>query len=550
MREARLKSARILVVDDEVASTCLLTNFLSRFGFNHVRAINDPLDTFDNIEEFQPDLILLDLFMSGMDGFQIMERLKAILPHEFCLPVLALSGDSSSQNKRRALAAGATDMLNKPFDPSEMLMRIRNLLHTRFLYLELQEQNRGLEDLVSIRTHELASALSELKHSQRQALQLERLRAFGEMAGGVVHDFNNSLMSVVGYSDLLIGDPKLLGDQHLVLDYLRIMNTAGRDAANVVSRLRDFYRPRDEGDVFTSANLNAIIEESVRLTKPKWKDQAMVEGRTIDIDLDLERVPSIQCDPGEMREVATNLIFNAVDAMTGGGTITIRTRSDDSHVIWEVADTGVGMTEEIRARCLEPFFSTKGDKGTGLGLSLVFGAVKRHDGGLEIDSKVGSGATFRIRLPAQTSSSPVVSAPSSALAGPLRILVVDDDGVSRDVMANYLRADGHEVVMANNAHAAIHLLEAEEFDLLVTDYGMPGMNGTQLAEEAKKGNRRFPVLLVTGYTGVPLVMQGAAHHVDTLLAKPVFQDSLRRAVYNVMRREGHIPPAPAPSLAA
>ena len=145
MTEARLKSARILVVDDEVASTCLLTNFLSRFGYNHVRAINDPLDTFDNIEEFQPDLILLDLFMTGMDGFQIMERLKAMLPQEFCLPVLALSGDATSQNKRRALAAGATDMLNKPFDPSEMLMRIRNLLHTRFLYLELQEQNRGLE---------------------------------------------------------------------------------------------------------------------------------------------------------------------------------------------------------------------------------------------------------------------------------------------------------------------------------------------------------------------------------------------------------------------
>ena len=357
------------------------------------------------------------------------------------------------------------------------------------------------------------------------------------MAGGVVHDFNNSLMSVVGYSDLLIGDPKLLGDQHLVLDYLRIMNTAGRDAANVVSRLRDFYRPRDEGDVFASANLNAIIEESVRLTKPKWKDQAMAEGRTIVIDMDLERIPAIQCDAGEMREVATNLIFNAVDAMTAGGTITIRTRSDDTHVIWDVTDSGVGMTEEIRVRCLEPFFSTKGDKGTGLGLSLVFGAVKRHDGGLEIDSKVGGGATFRIRLPAHATASLPATVGEFTPPSPLRILVVDDDWVSRDVMANYLRADGHEVVLANNAHAAIHLLDAEEFDLLVTDYGMPGMNGRQLAEEAKKGNRLFPVLLVTGYTDVPAVLQRAAHLVDTLLAKPVFQDSLRRAVANIMRRK-------------
>jgi signal transduction histidine kinase len=194
-------------------------------------------------------------------------------------------------------------------------MRIRNLLRTRFLHQEIQDQNQVLEQKVTERTAELQTALRELKQSQHQMLQQERLRAFGEMAGGVVHDFNNALMSIIGYSELLLNDPESLQDTAVVREYLQTMNTAGRDASHVVSQLRDFYRPREEGDAFAALNVTKLLEEAVALTQPKWKYQAMADGRTVRVDLDLDKVPMVLGNAAQLREVVTNLIFNAVDAM-------------------------------------------------------------------------------------------------------------------------------------------------------------------------------------------------------------------------------------------
>jgi signal transduction histidine kinase len=315
---------------------------------------------------------------------------------------LVLTGESDPKTKRKSLAAGATDFLQKPFDMTELLMRIRNLLRTRLLHLEHEQQNTVLEQKVSERTAELTSALTELKQTQNQIVQQERLRAFGEMAGGVVHDFNNALIAIIGYSDLLLDDPDVLADRSMTLSYLKTMNTAGRDAAQVVKRLRDFYRSRESEDIFAPVDLNEVIEQSVSLTQPKWKTQALTSGRKIEMKLDLEKLPSVSGNPAELREALTNLIFNAVDAMPAGGTVTLRSRAEDNAVLFEISDTGTGMSEDVRTRCLEPFFSTKGDKGTGLGLSMVFGIIKRHNGTLDIESAVGRGSTFRIRFPAES----------------------------------------------------------------------------------------------------------------------------------------------------
>jgi signal transduction histidine kinase len=174
-------------------------------------------------------------------------------------------------------------------------------------------------------------------------------------------------MSIIGYSDLLLQDPDSLNDRETTLDYLKTMNTAGRDAAQVVSRLRDFYRERKIEDVFAAVDLNEVIEESVSLTQPKWKTQALESGRKISVEFDLEKLPAVSGNSSELREAITNLIFNAVDAMPNGGTLTLRSRRDGDNALLEIADTGTGMSEEVRARCLEPFFSTKAIKGLALG---------------------------------------------------------------------------------------------------------------------------------------------------------------------------------------
>ncbi|MEN3370017.1 MAG: hypothetical protein V7609_2160 [Verrucomicrobiota bacterium] len=399
MNETTLKEARILMVDDDVSSTCLMTNFLHRIGYSSLESINDSTLAFEKVASFSPDLILLDLAMPNINGFQVLERLRADRENEDQIPVLVLTGDSSSKNKRRALAAGATDLLVKPFDPSEVSMRIRTLLHAHFLRLEIQEQNRLLEERVRERTAELESALTDLQTAQRKLVQQERLSAFGEMAGGVVHDFSNALMSVIGYSEMLLTNPAVRADEATALDYLRVINTAGRDGAHVVSRLRDFYRPRDAADLLEPLDLNEIVTQSIALAKPRCAKPD--NGKTVSFQTDFDGEVTAAGIGAELREVLTNLIFNALDAIPGAGVITLRTRQKDDTAILEVIDTGAGMAPDVKERCLEPFFTTKGDHGTGLGLAMVFGIIKRHQGTLEIESEPGRGTTFRISLPSE-----------------------------------------------------------------------------------------------------------------------------------------------------
>ncbi|MEZ0255868.1 MAG: response regulator [Chthoniobacter sp.] len=542
MNEEALRQGRILMVDDEVRSLCLLESVLDRLRFKHLRKLTDSTRILEEFEEFQPDLIITDIEMPELDGIQLVEQIRNYLPREACMPILVLTGAQDPQIKRRALLAGATDILFKPFDSSEMQMRVRNLLQARMQYLEIQGQNRVLELKVAERTVELQKALADLQTSQRQVVQQERFRAFGEMAGGVCHDFNNSLMAIIGYTELLLQNEALVEDRALLMDYLKTMNTAGKDASHVVSRLRDFYRPREESDVFTAVDLNDLIEEVVPLTKPKWYGQALESGRSISVELELQKVPYVLGNGAELRETLMNLVFNAVDAMPNGGPIVLRTQPLENGVQIEVSDSGTGMTEEVRQRCLEPFFSTKGEQGTGLGLAMAFGIIRRHEGTMEIETKQGQGTTFRLTLPC-CHSSPEAEEEEARLTldRSLRVLVVDDDANTREVVSGYLRGDGHRVITAMDGCEAMHRFMTEEFDLLITDHGMPGMNGLQLATAVHRLAPSKSVILLTGFAFGP---EQQPSSIDFVLKKPLVREELRGALRSVLGR----PPSPPSAL--
>ena len=528
MIDPALSQSRILIVDDEVNTIFALKSFLERIGFSNVAGLSDSTRVFDEVEQCVPDLIILDLNMPNIDGFSILEHLRPRIKSETSLPILVLTADATSKTIRRALMAGAADIQHKPFDPAELSMRIRNLLETHLLKIKVREQNDLLSQQVVERTQELEIALDQLKRTQDQMLQQERLSAFTEMAGGVVHDFNNTLMSIIGYSDLILQNPELLNDQKVSLEYIGIMNTAGRDASLILRRLRDFYRPRDETDPMERVDLNKIIEEVVPLTQPKWKDQALTDGRTINVCLDLEHLPLLTSNATELREMFINLIFNAVDAMPGGGEIILRTRNMQAMALMEVSDSGTGMDEETRRRCLEPFFTTKGEKGTGLGLAMVFGIVKRHEGTVEIESAPGCGTTIRIQLPITESKAQHLQG-SEILDRSLRVLVVDDEVISRDIVEKYLVADGHQVVTADNAFDAVSRFKAEPFDLVITDYAMPRMSGVDLAVVVRALSPQQKIIMLTGFNiGIIPILQ--RDNVSSIIPKPVGHSELRRAL--------------------
>jgi signal transduction histidine kinase/ActR/RegA family two-component response regulator len=403
------------------------------------------------------------------------------------------------------------------------------------------EANGTLRRLNEDLERRVAVAVADLKRTQSKIVEQERLRALGQMASGIAHDFNNALAAVLGFSEMLLANPdRAVADRERLLRYLGNINTAAKDAAGVVRRLREFYRSREANEVFQLIDLGHLVKEAVTLTRPRWKSQAQAAGATIVVKTEVGPLPTTAGNEAELREALTNLIFNAVDAMPQGGTITIRAHGEGregsaARAVLEVIDTGIGMDEETRQRCMEPFFTTKGLQGTGLGLPMVYGIVRRHEGTIEIDSEPGKGTTFRIRLPIVTESGAQSgSQPSQRIDRQLRVLVVEDEDRVREALAGYLVEDGHTVESAINGREGLQKFHAGWFDLVVTDRAMPEMGGDELAVAVKQAARNTPVLMVTGFGDVMQAQGERPHGVDAVISKPVTISALRAAVVMVM----------------
>ena len=395
-------------------------------------------------------------------------------------------------------------------------------------------ERRRTQETLQVTNRRLEEALAELQAAQQEFARQERLRALGRMASGIAHDFNNALSPIVGYSEMLLAGTIGLNDRERVTNALRIVNMAARDAARIVTRLREFYRPREKGEVFLPVDLNQMIKQTISLTQPRWKTQAQGNGVAVKVRTRLQKTPPASGNEADLREMLANLIFNAVDAMPDGGTVTLRTRVEGERVVLEVSDTGTGMTEEVRQRCLEPFFTTKGEYGTGLGLAMVYGILRRHEGTIDIQSALGRGTTFVIRLPALTGQK-TEKRGEKALppARPLRVLAVDDEPRVLGVLKEYLTGDGHAVETASSGREGIEKFRADRFDLVVTNRAMPGLSGDRLAGLVKKAAPDTPVILLTGFSEF---MDAAGEHpegVDLVLSKPLTLAALREAVARV-----------------
>ena len=386
----------------------------------------------------------------------------------------------------------------------------------------------------------LQSAYDDLRRSQQAIMQQERLRSLGQMASGVAHDINNAISPVSLYTELLLEHEPNLSDRSR--GYLDTIRRAIGDVALTVGRMRDFYRPTEAQASLVSIDLDRLVQQVMDFSRAKWKDVPEEKGIVIDVRRECQPdLPRIMGAENEIRDALTNLIFNAVDSMPAGGSIIIRTYATaaqpgtpTANVVLEVSDTGTGMDEETRSRCLEPFFTTKGERGTGLGLAMVYGMTQRHGAEIEIESRLNVGTTIRLIFPSGEAKTALDATQQlTRPTRPLRVLVVDDDPIVIHSMRAVLESDGHRVTTSDGGKAGIDAFIAaqqlgEPFEVVITDLGMPYVDGRKVAASVKQCSPRTPVILLTGW-GVRLVADDEnPEHVDRILCKPAKLAELRR----------------------
>ncbi|HET6372549.1 MAG TPA: ATP-binding protein [Candidatus Polarisedimenticolia bacterium] len=396
---------------------------------------------------------------------------------------------------------------------------------------------------------ELRSALDELVSTHRQVVQQERLRAFREMAGEVAHDFNNTLSGILARAQLLLADVQ----DPDVRRSLRMIEQVALEGAWVVRRFQDFSRTRPSRP-FQPLQLDQLVEEIAASARSRWTQQLAARGITGEVRCETGMTPSVSGDVAEVRQVLTSIALNALDAMPEGGNLTFLTGYEGDRAFCRIADTGRGMSEEIRPRIFDPFFTTKREKGKGFGLSGAYAIVDRHGGEITVESEIGKGTVFTVWFPVASTAD--VSAPSPArVAAPsvapapkpapgAKILVVDDSEEVREVLRELLSRHGHTVVTVPDGESGLVELDSRRFDLAMLDLGLPGISGLEVAHRLKERWPGTRVALMTGYGDRMGSGDGEPHGVDFVLAKPFSLDQLRSVVDHAFA-VGHGGPVPS-----
>jgi PAS domain S-box-containing protein len=421
---------------------------------------------------------------------------------------------------------------------------------------------RQLSEHIALASHQtqlynsLQQAYDDLRHTQQAVMQQERLRALGQMASGIAHDINNAITPVSLYAvSLLENEPNL---SPRARKYLQTIEHAIDDVSETVARMREFYRQREPQLIMKPVQLNNLLKQVIDLTQAKWSDIPQQYGVMIKMQTSLNSdLPEIMGVESEIREALTNLIFNAVDAMPEGGIILLKTlisknklgTHESCPVKVEIRDTGIGMSDEIKQQCLEPFYTTKGERGTGLGLAMVYGTMQRHKGEIEIESQLTKGTTIRLGFPKPATISVGLKQTNRVpnIVSPLNILIVDDDPVIIKSLRDALEDDKHTVFATNGGQAGIDAFKnaqdhSKQFDVVITDLGMPYVDGRKVAGAVKSISPSTPVILLTGWGKRMLEEDDIPPNVDCVLGKPPKMPELREAlsIHCLQKKENQI----------
>ena len=392
---------------------------------------------------------------------------------------------------------------------------------------------------------ELSHYITEQERIREQFSQMEKLSALGELASGVAHDFNNTLSGILGRAQLL----QRTDDPEKMRRGLEIIIKTAEDGAKTVKRIQDFARQRRDHN-FELVSIDQILMDASEITRPRWKNCAEASNIHITLHLHIESNAMVMGDDSELREVLVNMVFNAIDAMPEGGTLSLTTRIADDLVIIKIVDTGVGMYPEVRSKIFDPFFTTKGKAGLGLGLAVSFGIIRRHGGNIEVESQYGKGTEFCITLPVakkceksvqQFEQVDIVETAVTHTAPPVlsaerphtRLLVVDDEDFVRELLSEILEGEHCDVYLAASGSEALSMFRDMEFDAVFTDVGMPGMSGWELAREIRQINASIPIAVITGWGEAVGSHEQKAAGVNWVVPKPFTADRIAELVRDI-----------------
>lgn len=411
-------------------------------------------------------------------------------------------------------------------------------------YLKNIEASSAQAEQAQRHVEELSHYIAEQERIREQFSQMEKLSALGELASGVAHDFNNTLAGILGRAQLILRT----NDPEKITRGLNIIIKTAEDGAKTVKRIQDFARQRRDHD-FEPVSIDQILFDVSEITRPRWKDRAEASNVQISLDLQIRSKARVMGDESELREVLVNMVFNAVDAMPEGGELTLAAEDVDDSVVISVGDTGTGMPADVKSRIFDPFFTTKGKAGMGLGLAVSFGIIRRHEGSVEVESEVGLGTRFRIKLPKANvleDTTPAVAevvleAPIAKVArnrdeNQAKILVVDDEESVRDLLRDLLEQEGCRVYLAPGAREALSLFEVHQFDGIFTDVGMPGMSGWELAHAIRQRDETVPIAVITGWGEAVGSDEQKAARVDWVVTKPFRAERIVELATDIAQR--------------
>ncbi|MBI5809366.1 MAG: response regulator [Ignavibacteriales bacterium] len=539
MIDATLKNAKILIVDDHQANIDILTGLIEAMGFTNYITTTDPRKVVELYEEFQPDLLLLDLQMPHLTGFQIMIQLKVLVPENSYFPILVLTADVTKESKMKALANGAVDFLTKPFDLLEVDLRIKNLLKTRYLHQQLENQNQILEEKVKERTAELEKLNQELIIAKDHAEEMNRVKNY--FLSNMSHELRTPLISILGFAELL--ESEITDPEHL--EMLKSIREGGERLNNTLSSILEISKlEAEKGKVNLMPSLiSEEINKKIELLKPMAQSKKLfikneIANQTIKAKIDKEL----------FGQALFNLLNNAIKFTKQGGVFVLLKLDRNENCDWaviKIIDTGIGISKEHMEKILIDFRQaseglSRNYEGIGIGLSISKKIIELMKGRLEIESEVGKGTTVTIWLPAvieeerikeivynrtRTIESKLEEGTEESIPS---ILLVEDNPLNRDLIHRMLKNKA-KVTDAEDGASAIAYAQKMRYDLVLMDINLgEGIDGVEAMYLIRRipGYMKVPIIAVTAY-----VMQGDKERFlregfDEYMSKPFTRELL------------------------